>query len=437
MNNRTKITPTIVLVIENGIKEASAIVDSIDEHDYVISVATNGQNGIESALSLRPDIILLNTSLADTTGFDVCRELKSIRPIQDIPVLFLSDQNNVNTVVICYHVGGEDFVTKPVDKHEINIKIARHLRIHRDIELRSRIVEKEHRQAEHIKTILNRLPEGVFTISTDGLIEAANPALMQLLGYPQLQELLHQSISKILIEPAGSDCMRGLISQQNETILQRPHDVVMCQKDGTALAATLTLRSLNTEPPLMVAVIHPISKPLEIAQQQDGSDQLSHLVDQTDFENACQREWGRSLRVKCPISAILIRIDFLSEFTEHYGPNASEVCLQQIALLIGKIVHRVTDVLSFFEDQSIAILLPDTEEMGARRVASHIIEEIEMLAITHEHSDHSNVVTASAGVAITIAVPGANISHLWNLAENVLKRSQKAGHNRIFVSGSF
>jgi len=76
------------------------------------------------ALSVsQPDIFLLDVTMPVMDGFALCRRLKDDWDTQDIPVVFVSASDTLETRLLCYEAGGEDFIQKPFESAELLSKL--------------------------------------------------------------------------------------------------------------------------------------------------------------------------------------------------------------------------------------------------------------------------------------------------------------------------
>jgi len=71
----------------------------------------------------KPDMLLLDLTLPGMDGYTFCRELKDDWETQDIPVVFVSANDDIETRLSCYEAGGEDFIIKPFAPAEIQCKL--------------------------------------------------------------------------------------------------------------------------------------------------------------------------------------------------------------------------------------------------------------------------------------------------------------------------
>lgn len=76
-----------------------------------------------------PDLILLDVEFPEESGFSICRRIKSFAEWRDIPVLFISSNDNLDAKVLGFEVGGLDYITKPWQREEILARVKTHLRL--------------------------------------------------------------------------------------------------------------------------------------------------------------------------------------------------------------------------------------------------------------------------------------------------------------------
>lgn len=122
--------------------------------------AENGSQAIEKFKSESPDLILLDVIMPDMSGFDVVPQLRKHTSKEYLPILFITALEDKASLVKCLEVGGNDFATKPFDKHILIAKIRAHLKIralsqrieqqNKALLLFNQRVAREHAIVEHI-----------------------------------------------------------------------------------------------------------------------------------------------------------------------------------------------------------------------------------------------------------------------------------------------
>lgn len=99
------------------------------EDIYDVRVAMSGPEALSLVALDPPDIILLDISMPDMDGFEVCEHLKATSYSKDIPVVFISANSHLESKVKAFSVGGADYIVKPFDILEIKSRIQNHLEL--------------------------------------------------------------------------------------------------------------------------------------------------------------------------------------------------------------------------------------------------------------------------------------------------------------------
>lgn len=120
-----------ILIVDDSAFEQRMLVDLLSEMPYRVSVAFNGEQGYQLALSGQPDLILLDVRMPNMDGYTCCRLLKANPATRDIPIIFLSGTEAVEDRIMGLQIGGVDFVTKPFMPGELAARIHVHLNLMR------------------------------------------------------------------------------------------------------------------------------------------------------------------------------------------------------------------------------------------------------------------------------------------------------------------
>lgn len=109
-----------ILLVEDNEAIIMGLKYSLEQENIKVIIA---QNVIETKQKLNQekiDLILLDVSLPDGNGFDICKEIKQK---QDIPVIFLTAQDEETSVVFGLDLGADDYITKPFRTRELISRI--------------------------------------------------------------------------------------------------------------------------------------------------------------------------------------------------------------------------------------------------------------------------------------------------------------------------
>ncbi len=90
---------------------------------HQVTQAINGEEAVSLAQEVKPDLIMLDVRMPKMTGYDACRQIKSIDDIRDIPVIFLSAKGQEEEVTIGMNAGAADYLLKPFTPDELTERI--------------------------------------------------------------------------------------------------------------------------------------------------------------------------------------------------------------------------------------------------------------------------------------------------------------------------
>jgi DNA-binding response OmpR family regulator len=104
---------TRVLVVDDEDHVIQLVDLALRTEGFEVIAACNGQEGLQKAVSEKPDVILLDANLPDINGFEVCKRLKTSKNTRRIPILFLSAMSQKQEVEKGLSVGAAAYITKP------------------------------------------------------------------------------------------------------------------------------------------------------------------------------------------------------------------------------------------------------------------------------------------------------------------------------------
>jgi diguanylate cyclase (GGDEF)-like protein len=125
----------------------------------------------------------------------------------------------------------------------------------------------------------------------------------------------------------------------------------------------------------------------------------------------------------------MIDIDHFKLYNDHFGHSAGDRCLRQVATRLAGIT-RSTDLVARYGGEEFAVVMPDTDNAAAARLARRLCSAIAELAEPHPLVP-SHIVTVSIGVAAATPTPGSAPASLVDLADAALYRAKGGGRNRV------
>ncbi|MEL6579777.1 MAG: EAL domain-containing protein [Cyanobacteria bacterium J06621_12] len=116
-----------ILIVDDIADNLRVLSRTLGQKGYKIRCAKSGATALRAAAKIIPDLILLDISMPDMDGYEVCQRLKSQTSTQDIPVIFLSAFSDVLDKVKAFEVGGVDYITKPFQVEEVLLRVENQL----------------------------------------------------------------------------------------------------------------------------------------------------------------------------------------------------------------------------------------------------------------------------------------------------------------------
>ena len=120
-----------MLVVDDTIENLRLLSDLLGEHGYEVRAVTTGRQALQAAEQAPPDLILLDISMPEMDGYEVCRRLKAAERSRDVPVIFLTASADTADMVLAFDAGGVDYVTKPFQFEEVLARVKAHVALRR------------------------------------------------------------------------------------------------------------------------------------------------------------------------------------------------------------------------------------------------------------------------------------------------------------------
>jgi len=101
---------------------------TLEAEDYNVVKVLGGFPALEAVKTEKPDLVLLDTGLADLEGFKICKQLKTSSRYWWMPVMVLSERGGVKNRVEAFESGVDDYVTTPFNPVELRARVGMILR---------------------------------------------------------------------------------------------------------------------------------------------------------------------------------------------------------------------------------------------------------------------------------------------------------------------
>ena len=120
----------LILVVDDAPDSIEPIVSCLHQAEFRTRIATRGERALQLAASAPvPDLILLDVTMPDMDGYEVCRQLMNNPVTAGIPVIFLTIRNEELDEQLGFDAGAIDYITKPISPPLVLTRIRNHLNL--------------------------------------------------------------------------------------------------------------------------------------------------------------------------------------------------------------------------------------------------------------------------------------------------------------------
>jgi diguanylate cyclase (GGDEF)-like protein/PAS domain S-box-containing protein len=165
------------------------------------------------------------------------------------------------------------------------------------------------------------------------------------------------------------------------------------------------------------------------------NDALTGLANRRSFDTLIAAEWTIACRTERPLSVIMIDIDFFKQYNDRYGHVRGDDCLKRVAHALDAGATRPRDFLARYGGEEFVLVLPETDEKGAARVAERCRDALVAEGIAHETSEVAKAVTVSIGVGTIVPTAEDEPVRFIEKVDQRLYRAKESGRNCVVVGG--
>lgn len=189
--------PITILIADDHPDGRNLIESLLIGSGYKLIHAEDGEEALVMAKQHEPDLILLDVMMPKKSGFEVCRELRAMPILADVPILMVTALNTQRDILQALKAGADDFIAKPYNMVELRARIQTILRLNRYRRLTG--------ERARFEWVVDNVEDGYLVLDMEENIQYANRQARQMLGLTENVTLpnFHQFVkSKFQLEPS-------------------------------------------------------------------------------------------------------------------------------------------------------------------------------------------------------------------------------------------
>lgn len=454
-----------ILIIEDNPLDAKILSKMLlTDPQFEVEKVDTLSAGLDRLKQNYTDLVLLDLNLPDSRGITTFYKVYDAFP--NVPVVILTGQDDNKTVMEAMRLGAQDYLVKGKIRKNLLLRSLKYSveRNRSEVLLREKNKELEmfnHKLGEMIQTanqmkmdaevaatelnqIFNNTADAMWVLDNNLTIMKINDAFLNFLGRTrketvnkECKEVFHCSLCD------GPNCLLKLIENSTDRV---EHELKATSRNGTETHFIMTATQFKTLSGKMIGVIANYTditnlknaeallkeknQELERLSNLDG---LTKIANRRRFDECLKQEWKRLAREKKPLSLILCDIDFFKLYNDHYGHQAGDDCLIEVAGAIEESLKRPADLAARYGGEEFGIVLPNTLAKGAMFLADLVRNRVRDLKIVHAKSKTDTYVTLSIGVSEVIPNINNTPEELLLRADKALYKAKDMGRNQVVL----
>lgn len=121
--------PSKILIADDNMQNCELLEAYLADEPYEIVMAYDGQETLAKVREWQPDLILLDIMMPKLSGYEVCQRLRKDPATKNIPIVMVTALNEMGDIEKAVQAGADDFLTKPINRLELAVRVRSLLRV--------------------------------------------------------------------------------------------------------------------------------------------------------------------------------------------------------------------------------------------------------------------------------------------------------------------
>jgi DNA-binding response OmpR family regulator len=359
-----------ILLIDDSKLVHKNLVGALKEKGFIVEQAFNGQEGVETALSTKPDLVICDIEMPVMNGFEACAEIRNNTATQDCYIIMSSTLKSAEDQKKGFAAGVDEYMPKPVIFDDLLERINRSFALQSVLREKILIIDQDEYQAENISNYLNK--QGFSTRTCTGISDAQR--LLKkfssdlIISSTSLKDGSIIDVDKICkSEHTNSDlAFIGLVDQDNE--------------GDRRMALNAGAKDTVATPPTAEALAAVVERTVAEIRTERERDQFQRYVSKASFQSALEKSVLSELSLPSRAEkrqAIVFFLD-IAQFTGRCEKYAPEEIVSQINNMFESITEIITkndgDIDKFMGDACMSFWFDEGENQNHDKCLLSILE---------------------------------------------------------------
>ncbi len=455
-----------ILIVDDEIHNRKLFEVLLQPEGYLTRSAANGEDALASIAQSAPDLILLDVMMPGIDGYEVASRLKANPATANIPIIMVTAQIDSNARLNGLSAGAEEFLTKPVDRTELWLRVRNLLRLKtlsdffqnqsgllehtvekRTAELRDtevRLIERKHAasalftEKERLRVTLSAIGDAVITTDISGNVTYLNPVAESMTGWSS-EEAAGRPLPQVFV--IVNECTSATAPNPVDAVLKTGQaaklapDTCLIHRSGTRFAIEDSAAPILDTQGILIGVVlvfHDVSDAREMKAQmnhQATHDELTGLINRREFECRVVASLARAKQGDQEHTLLYLDLDQFKVVNDTCGHLAGDELLRQLTCFLQAPL-RQSDCLARLGGDEFGLLLENCPTEPALRIA-----ELLRQAVSDFHFvwlDQTFPLSVSIGL-VTYSNGSMTLSDILRTADAACYVAKDKGRNRIHI----
>jgi diguanylate cyclase (GGDEF)-like protein/PAS domain S-box-containing protein len=440
-----KTPPATILIVDDESQNCRLLQALLGHEGYVTRVAASGEQALAAIADDPPDLILLDVMMPGLDGRQVARAVKANPASRRIPIIMVTAQTDRDARLAALDAGAEDFLSKPVDRAELWLRVRNLLRLKRlgdllenhqatlETEAQARTAELQARTADarRFRTAMDASDDSIVLVNrTTMQFVAVNSSSAAMLGYSR-GELFKLGPKNLSSTPAdGLEALYdAVIAGRGRTAsLETAH-----RKDGSAFPVEVHRQARRAGADWVIVVVtRDITERIMVESRLEHLahfDALTGLLNREAFCETLTSTLGDAASTGETVAVLHLDLDHFKNVIETHGRRIGDELLIQVSDRLAEYVYD-RGVVGRLEADEFAMVLTLPGGRSDAAVMAGKIREVLSQPFRLEGRDETLTLGVTASIGITLHPDDASdADNLLRYADTALYQAKKSGRD--------